>query len=56
MRPLRVRGDDEGEKWYVERQRPFQKFAGEYLFETRWRVIVLGEEGEGAQTAVVAEG
>lgn len=43
----------------MERQRPFQKLEGEYLFETRRRVMVgegEEEEGEGAKTAVVAEG
>lgn len=36
----------------MERQRPFQKLEGEYLLETRRRVMLVGE----GQTVVVAEG
>jgi hypothetical protein len=38
-----VRLLEEGLRVYVERQRPFQKFCGEYLFATRMRVILESE-------------
>jgi len=38
-----LREPAEGLRMYVERQRPFQKFCGEYLLATRRIAMLLSE-------------